>query len=805
MFTPAQNKNLNLKLFFLLFTILMLNVWIDSIGQTKNGYSFSGSLIDSVSAQPLEFASVAIYKSIDTSLVSGSITNAKGEFSINSLPSGKFIVRFNCIGFKNKTTHAEITNASIALTEPIFMTNTPIYFNSVLVTGERSEKQINIDKTKINVSQNISSVSGNMTDVLKSQSSISIDADNNIYLRGNSNILILLDGRPTTITALNSIPVTSVESIDIVTNPDAKYDAEGTGGIINIVMKNQNIAGLNGMLILNTGFYNRVNGGFGLNYSKNFWNVSLNYNGKYEKSDIHSNLTRQLKQQQVYIEQEINSTQITPTHSAAIQLSAKPDNNVLSFGLKITLPEVINSQNIVGSNVYDTLPAVFFNRKNKITFSRKTFESTLNYKKIFEKNKNEISFDAFYSRTKGSRPAEYFIENEMLQKSDGGGAPTNITMQVDYLKSIFASGKIESGLKAFSRWNNFNYNFYDLDKISNQWIYNSAYSNDLEHKEYIYSTYLMYSDSLFNQLFYKVGTRLEYNTSELNQQSLNYQLNKKYLFPFPYLMIKYNMDKFQEFGLSFNRRITRPTYPQLNPFISVIDQMTFETGNKYLTPEISDKVEFYYSSAKEKSQFSSKIYFSTTEDFITQVSLLSNPDKLILTYVNGGRQNKIGSDFDATYKFNQIFALSPSLSVFYTKSSGTYNEIDLNTNNLAWAGNIKTILKPAQETELHILLNYNSPVTLPQFKLNEIYYADISAKRKFFDNKLVLSLTISDIFNTRKWIVNSENKIFKLSNSSKNDTRVFWMGLTYNINSYISRSPKNEGSEGDNGVIKLGQ
>ncbi|MDP3148784.1 MAG: outer membrane beta-barrel protein [Ignavibacteria bacterium] len=797
---------INLKLFNLLFATLLLNAWIHSISQTKNGYSFSGSLIDSVSTQPLEFASVAVYKSIDTSLVSGAITNANGEFSIKNLPSGKFVVRFSCIGFKTKTTQAEITNSSLTLTDPVLMINSLIYYNSVLITGQRNEKEVNIEKTKINVAQNFSSASGNITDILKSQSSISIDADNSIYLRGNSNILILLDGRPTTITTLNSIPASSVESIDIVTNPDAKYDAEGTGGIINIVMKNQSKEGLNGIITLNNGFYNRLNGGLSLNYSQSTWNVFFNYSGKYEKSDIHSNLTRELHTQSVYVEQELNSTQRTPTQTAALQLSAKPDNNVISLGLKMTLPDVFNSQNILGRNVYDTLPEILFNRRNEVTFSRKIFESTLSYKKIFEKNKNEISFDAFFSRSKGSRPAEYFIENKMLQKSAGGGAPTNITMQIDYIKSVLSTGKIESGVKVFSRWNSFKYNFEDLDTVSNEWKTNLTFSNDLDHKEYIYSTYLMYSDSLYKQLFYKTGIRLEYNTSELIQRSINYQLNKEYFFPFPYLMIKYTIDKFQEAGLSLNRRITRPTYPQLNPVISVIDQMTYETGNKYLVPEVSDKAEFYYSIIKEKYQLSSKLFFSTTKDFITQVSLFSYPDKLILTNVNAERQNKIGGDFNASFKINKMFSMSPSLSVFYTKTSGKYNEIDLSTSSFAWAGNIKTIIKPEQETELQFILTYNSPVTLPQFKLGEIYYADISAKRNFFDKKLVLSLTLSDIFNTRKWNVNSENKVFNLNNSSKNDTRIFWIGISYNINAFTSSQPsKNEGVEGDNGIIKLGQ
>jgi hypothetical protein len=186
--------------------------------------------------------------------------------------------------------------------------------------------------------------------------------------------------------------------------------------------------------------------------------------------------------------------------------------------------------------------------------------------------------------------------------------------------------------------------------------------------------------------------------------------------------------------------------------------------------------------------------------------MLSVPDKLILTYVNGDRQNKIGGDFDITYKFNKYISINPGFSVFQTNSTGQYNEIDLRTYNLAWTGNIKTIIKPEKKTEIQLFINYNSPIELPQFNLSEIYYADIAVKRTFFDNKFSVSLTLTDIFNTRNWEIKSDNSIYKLNNYSKSKTRIFWIGLTYNFNSFKStKSQKNGDSENDGGIIKLGQ
>ena len=441
----------NSKFLFILICLLIISYQI-SFGQENKNYSITGVLMDFANKQPIEFASVAIYKIPDPVLITGTITNAKGEFVLNKITSGKYIIKSSFVGYHTNSENIEILNAPVNLSEPIYLTPSSLSLNEVQVTATRNEKQITIEKTKINVAQNILSVSGNVTEVLKSQSSVTIDGENNVYLRGNKNILILIDGVPSTVLTLNSIPTSNVENIEIITNPDAKYDAEGTGGIINIVTKRQNMSGLSGATTLNYGINNRINGGFNFNYSKAIWDIGINYNGKYERPDIRSKLTRELYTQNVFVDQEIKSTQINSTHTLALQLNAKPTKrDIFSLGFKYVSPTLKNNQTITGRQVNDTLPELLFNRKNDITFSRKTIESTLSYKKIFEKNKDEISFNASFSRTKGSRPAEYYIESELLQKSSGGGAPTNMTIQADYLKSIFQTGKMEFGLKGFSR------------------------------------------------------------------------------------------------------------------------------------------------------------------------------------------------------------------------------------------------------------------------------------------------------------------------------------------------------------------
>ena len=298
----------NLKIVF--FAGLMVSSGLNLKGQDMNVFILSGSIIDSASRQPVEDASVALYK--------------------------------------------------------------------------KSGGQL---------------VTGNVTDVLKSQPSVTIDADEKIYLRGNANILILVDGRPSTLTSLNSIPASAIENIEIITNPDAKYDSEGTGGIINVITKRQSRNGLVGNLTLNYGLTSRVNGGVNISYSKKTWDIGLSYSGRLEKNTINSSLNRQLYSLTSEIQQDVHSNQKSYSNNAALTFSVRPTpKDFIVLGAKLTLPDVINNQQITGRQFVDTMTLSVFNRTNEVDWLRKSLEGTASYKRMFSKNKHELSFDFLFSR-----------------------------------------------------------------------------------------------------------------------------------------------------------------------------------------------------------------------------------------------------------------------------------------------------------------------------------------------------------------------------------------------------------------------
>lgn len=796
------------KIIILLFVTLFYYKGNQSYAVNLQIYkqSIKGIVVDTTTKQPIEYVSIAIYNSKNNTLISGTTTDRDGIFNISDIKIGKYILKSSSVGYKTRTKIIHVDSILAKNIDTIYLLGSSIQLADISITAHKNEKQVSIEKTKINVSQNALFSTGNVIDILKNQPSISIDADNKIYLRGSENLLILIDGHPTTLTSLSSIPSAGVENIEIISNPDAKYDAEGTAGIININTRKESLAGYSALGSFNYGIKNNYNGNIGISFSKNIWNFGLTYNLKNEQNNVSSSLTRELLLQQEIYQQSIASEIKNPVHSLNFNISMTPKGYQISNNFKYFSNEITNLQEIIGNqtNRQNNFKQSY-SRKNDISWTRKIYENSFSYKKFIEKGIEELSTEFIFSRTNGNRPANYYVNDIFQQKSEGGGNPTNTSLQIDYFKYIRNFGKIECGGKFFSRWNNFETKFYDKDTINNIWNINSQFSSDLKHKEYIYSSYIMYSDSLTKNFFYKVGLRSEYNTSDLKQNSTSEQIKTYNLILFPYLLLKYSLTKEQNIALAFSRRVTRPTYPQLNPVLLVHDQITYECGNKNLKYETTDKVEINYSITNNKYQISTGLFFNSTQNYITQISLLSSIKNLIVTYVNGSRSNKTGLLLDANYKFNNTFSIASSLSSLYSDFRGNYKEINLSNNSFSWTGNLNFSANFDAKTSMQFIFNYNSPTKLPQFDLSEIYYSDLTFKRTIYKS-INLNLTISDLFNTRKWEVKSSNSIYKLENSSKNNTRIYWIGISANFNSYkIFGNSQNNNNENNSSIIQLGQ
>jgi len=500
-----------MKYRILLFSLFIL-IFPEVFSQKQQEVVFSGMVIDSLTGKPVEYASVALCRNSDTTLITGAITTERGEFRISGISAGEYLLRCSFIGYNHAYVPVVLSGKTFHYPDPIRLVPSTVALKELQVVGKIRTQETTVEKTTIQVAKSAGSASGNILDVLKSQPAVTIDHNDQLYLRGNKNILVLLDGRPTTLATLNAIPSSQVSNIELITSPDASYDAEGTGGIVNIVTRQKKTSGITGSANLNWGIPEKVNGGASISFANSRWDVGIGYTGRYDPQEISSSLNRTFKLSGEEVNQTMQTRRFNENQQISLSAGWKPSKqDVLSLDAKVSFPSLRNDQLVNGAmiNGNDTVTGV--QRRNDITHARTMTEISMNYQHRFDRDQHKLSVEAYFSRTKGTRFADYYLEDRLQQQSEGGGAPTNLTFQADYLRPVFRKGKLETGLRFFSRWNSFAYNFFDLDTLSGKWILNPEYSNDLEQQEFIYAGYAMVSDSLFGRLYWKAGIRAEYN------------------------------------------------------------------------------------------------------------------------------------------------------------------------------------------------------------------------------------------------------------------------------------------------------
>lgn len=783
------------------FTILLIFSLFPNTALAQS--SISGRVTQGANAAPAEFASVVI-KELDSKVVAGSMTDNRGKFTINNIKSGKYLLQVSFIGYHTRNTQVSINEGKNIMQEPVNLTEAADILGEAVVTASYSQKQSDIERTKINSAGSIAASRGSITDLLKSSSSVTIDNDNKISIRGNSNILLLIDGIPTTIGSLDGIPASATESVEIITNPDAKYDSEGTGGIINVITKREKRDGLSLTTTVNYGLLDRINGDFMTALNKKGWSLNLNYSGKSHQERVQSDLYRYFHLTSSSIEQSIHSSQNQKTNIFGFNAVKRYNSgDILSLNLKYMHPEILNNQDI--TNINTSIGGDnFTNRLNEFHHIRRAGEAIIEYKRVLKKDISDLTFRGSISRTKGERPGEYYEDGVFVQKSTGGGYPTNFSFQSDYSHKIPGAGLAEAGLKFFSRGNTFKTETYQYDQPTQSWFYSAFLSSDLTHDEDILAGYLNFSSASNKSFTYKLGLRAEYSTSFFKIIENPEEIYSTKLFVAPSVLLKQNLSDISSIAFTLTRRVTRPTYPQINPFVNMIDKTIFETGNKNLKPEEVSKFEIAYNYGTNGHSFMASLYASFSKDFITQVTSLYDQNSLMLTYVNGERSVKSGLEINGRYKFSTLLSIGISSNLYYGETTGESNNFDLSSRSVMFSGNLALNITPAKKGDISLQYFYTSPQTFPQFKTKSFHYMDIGYKRGLIKEKLSATISVSDIFNTKRWDIESDNRVYSLKNNSKNQSRVVWIGLTFNLNKMQLSKPSKKDEETESALIKLG-
>ena len=769
---------------FLVLIVLLANTLVVAFAQ--NGVK--GRVLEA-DGTPVIYAAVVLESAGKT--VAGAMTGEEGSFLVQGAFNGQHLLKISSIGYKDLKREITCTGKGMLDLGDIILAQDATVLDEALVVAGETPKSVSVEKTRINTASSAAAATGSVLEVIRGASAVSVDGSGGIAIRGNSNVLILVDGIPTTLGGLESIPAANVQSIEIVTSPDVKYDSEGTGGIVNIISKKQSANMFCAMAAFNYGFNGFLNGNVALNYNKGRWGVRFNYNEKYEKDLIESELHRQIVATGTKVDQMIHATKRTSGQNAGINLQFKASpKDILTADFKVALPRMNNFQDFNGT------------RQTDITFNRENYEGGLGYRHLFDPGKKELSVNASISSITGHRPSYYYEGGKMVQKSQSGGHPLIAALQGDYM-TMMGKGKFETGAKMTYRQNNIDHKMFEWDDATQDWVLSIPLSNDLTHREYIPAAYAMYSGKFSEALSYKAGVRFEYSYVTLHSEKEKLDDHSDCWFLSPSLSMNWRVAPRWSLSAALTRRISRPTYPQLNPYINLIDKQTYETGNMQLQPEKANKLDAGYSYTGKYLTVNGNAYVTYTTNYINQVAYLDN-DILVTTYINADSDVKTGVDHNVRYSPVRWLTVDLASNSFYTASRGSFKGADIRNEGWTNNSNAGLTIRPFNGSEIQAQYFVTTPQYFPQFTTRTIHYGNIGIKQSFLKNALTVSALLTDVFNTRRWDVHSDNPVFTLVNNSKNLSRMFWLGITWNFNSFKPAKGGQKQQEEDRSIIRLG-
>lgn len=789
--------------------------------ETLKTGKITGKVVDAASKQPVEFATISVFTRRDSVLVTGDISDETGEFVVEGIPAGAFRVKISYIGYRTSVKDSLLITRQDPVKNlgTIRMNGTAQALNEVIVNAEKEVFQQSIDKKVFNVDKNIVSLGGSATDVLETVPSINVDVDGAVSLRGSGGVVILIDGKPSSLTGadraaiLEQIPASAIESIEIITNPSSRYDAEGMSGIINIVLKKNQVRGANGIVTLSAGTRHKYNGALNLNYRTPKVNVFTNYSYRYANrffNGSRENIREDISEGTSYLYQNTDGSDIDDLHlvQAGMDYYWNAKTTVGFSGLYRTDGEIqgetIEFRNLDAAN---TLRNLYY-RNNTETEDGHNVDLAFNFRRTFSSSRQELTASVLYSESKEDEVAGFnwqsynldFTPSDAppdLQRNLGNLSNKIITMQADYLQPVRENGKLEAGYKSIIREVDNNFIFEEYEDELGGWINNTLFSNNFLYKEQVHSLYSNYSATL-GKFGYQAGLRAEQTLSNSVQKTTDRNFENNYFSLFPSLFLSYKLENEQQWQLNYSRRINRPGLRELNPFIDYSDPLNLRTGNPRLQPEYTNAFEISYLKGWKNFFLTSSVYYRNTNDIIQRIITVDTSNISTTTFENLNRRNAFGFEFIAKNTLTRWWNITSNFNFFRTAVNGSNLQTNFNNANVSWSLLFISNMDIPKIAQMQITANYRGPMATAQGIMREMYSINVGLKRDIFKSKGSLSLNVSDIFDTREFSMLTTGEGFLQASTRKRESRIATLTFTYKFGK-MEEAEKKSRSGRDNG------
>ncbi|MQP52857.1 MULTISPECIES: TonB-dependent receptor domain-containing protein [unclassified Flavobacterium] len=780
----------------------------------------TGKVIEKGTNLPLEYATI-VFENITNKQLSGGITDENGNFKFEVV-AGNYNVRAEFISFKNVLIPQKNFSADVNL-GTIQMEADVAQLNEIEVIAEKSTVEIKLDKRVYNVGKDMMVKGGTVSDVLDNVPSVTVDAEGTVALRGNENVKILIDGRPSGLAGINIadalklLPADAVEKVEVITNPSARYDAEGGGGIINIVLRKGKTNGLNGSVMVNAGDPETYGTSINLNKKSDTYNLfstfGYNYRDNPGNTMVNSEYFNADGSTSRFIEERRTNNRISEGYNAnfGIDLNLSKSltwTNALTFRENNGRnPDNVNFYNF-DSGYNSTFIRNRFNDQKNDEFS---IEYASNFVKKFKKEDHKLTVDIAVSQNRENQFAT--ITDQIL--SD----PSSLTLegtsninqqqrnliQTDYVLPIGENGRFEAGYRG-----SFQNNLTDfvVTPISDL-------SNNLEYVENVNAFYTQYGSKI-NKFSYFLGVRFEDSHIEVNSLSLNNYNTKKYNNFFPSATVNYEFSETSSVSLSYSKRINRPRGRFLNPVSSLSSNINIFQGNPDLDPSLTDAIDLGYLKRWKKLTFNTSAYINVTNNsfqFITRESglFVEGVPVILSTPINLAKEYRAGFEFNLNYTPYKWWRLNGNFNLFRNETQGNYSyvnylgdTIEQNFDNVAltWFTRINSKITLPYKIDFQTNGTYSAPQTNAQGRSLGVASMNLAFSKDILKDKASISLNVSDVFNSRKRIMEREipNVVSSYSEMQWRQRQIM-LTFTYRFNKKKNeretRRDDNGGGEGD--------
>jgi len=815
------------KINFAVLLVLILTSFCNYAQQgppARNKVKVTGKVFEKVSKQPLEYATISIMAPNDTKVIAGGITNPKGEFEVAVAP-GTYDIKVEFISFKStefkQKNIQDDTNLGV-----VNLSEDAAQLSEVVVRADKSTVEIKLDKKVYNVGQDMMVKGGTVSDVLDNVPSVSVDSEGNVSLRGSDNIRILIDGRPSQAIniaeALRQLPADAIDKVEVITNPSARYDAEGGSGIINIILKKGKNQGFNGTLIASTGLPET----YGLSANVNYKTEKLNYfttAGYNYRTNEGGGLTNTSYYNadgspKGYLDEDRDTKRIRNGFNArgGVEWSITPTTfwtNAINYQKNTGEDkDLINYNNFDAAHAFTGATSRF----NNADTGSENVEFTSNLIKNFNDKGHKLTADLSISRNTDdsnniitASPSFNTTLNDQVQKQ--------VLFQTDYVLPLGKGSQFEAGYKgSFGDLEN---EYYVTDE---NYVKDPNKSNTLQYKENINALYAQYGLKV-NKFSYLFGLRWEDTDIHVNLLDNSEFNTKKYNNLFPSAFVSYEISDQSNFTASYSKRLTRPRGRFMNPALNYSSNINIFQGNPDLDPSLTDKYDVGYIKRWEKVTFSTSAYFENTKDVFSFVrtpngDTVDGIPVILSRPINLGKEQKYGFEFTFNYTPYKWWRLNSNFNLYNVKTTGENTYIDTNgatvVQNLdnqanTWFARINSKVTLPYKIDWQLNGTYNGSQKTAQGKNLDQFSMNTALSKDVMKDKATIAFNISDIFNSR--IMRSytylQNDVTGESQKSYSEMqfrkRQFNLSFTYRFNKPKGErdknaQPRNEGG-GDGG------